>query len=96
MVWQALSSAIVGLVLAGAAAHWLPGRFTDRTLVLATGPAAGLLGGLIARIVIGAGHPVPTLVIAAAVSVAILSLLLGGNVRTSPFRPEVAPQPRTP
>lgn len=96
MLWEALSSVLVGFVLACAAARWLPAQFPDRALVLATGPVGALLGGLIARVVMGAGHSVVTLVIAAGVSVAILSLLLGGGVRPAGFRPEVAAHPRVP
>lgn len=96
MLWLALSSAVIGFALACAAAHWLPSRLPDRALVLATGPGAAVLGGLIARIVMGPGHSVATLVIAAGVSVAILSLLLSGNVRPTSFRPEIGPRPRVP
>ncbi|WP_208875158.1 hypothetical protein [Streptomyces armeniacus] len=97
MIWEALGSAVLGLAIALAATRWLPSRFPDRALVLGTGPAAALLGGVIARIVMGPGHPAATLAIAAGVSMAILSLLLGGNVRSpAAFRPEVAPHPRVP
>lgn len=96
MLWLALSSAIIGFALAYAAVHWLPSRLPDRTLVLATGPGAAVLGGLIARIVMGPGYSLAALVIAAGVSVAILSLLLGGNVRPTSFRPEMGPRPRVP
>lgn len=93
MVWEALGSAILGLAIAYAAAHWLPGRFPNRTLVLATGPAAALLGGLIGRVVTGPGHPLAVLTIAACVSVALLSLLHGGGVRSSGVRTGVAAPP---
>lgn len=77
MIWEVLGSAIVGLVIAGAAARWMPARFHHRPLVLATGPAAALLGGLVARAVTGPGHLPAVLVIAAGVGVALLSLLHG-------------------
>ncbi|MGW7354859.1 hypothetical protein [Streptomyces sp. Z26] len=96
MFWEALGSAVLGLVLALAAVRWLPSRLPDRVLVLGTGTAAALLGGVITRIVLGTGHSLVTLSVAAAVSAAILSLLLG-NVRPPvTFRPEVAPRPRVP
>jgi hypothetical protein len=81
MFWQALGSAALGLALAAAALRWLPGRFPDRRLLLATGPAAALLGGLVALAVMGGGRPLATLTVAAGVSAALCSLLLGGKAR---------------
>ncbi|WP_237323237.1 hypothetical protein [Streptomyces sp. JJ36] len=86
MLWEALGSVILGLALAGAAARWLPGRFPHRPLLLATGPVAALLGGLITRVVTGPGHPVAVLTVAAAVCVALLSLLHGGGSRSPQVR----------
>lgn len=96
MLWEALGSAVLGLAIALAATRWLPARFPERALVLGTGPAAALLGGVIARIVMGPGHSAVTLLIAAGVSTAILSLLLGGSVRAPGFRPDIAAQPPVP
>ncbi|MCQ4080229.1 hypothetical protein NGB36_06370 [Streptomyces sp. RB6PN25] len=76
MIWEALGSALVGLAAAWAALRWLPRRFPSRTMVLATGPSAGLVGGLITRIILGPGHIPVTLVAALAVGAAILSLLV--------------------
>jgi hypothetical protein len=81
MFWEALGATALGLAIAYAAVRWLPARLPNRPLVLATGPVAGLLGGLICHIVLGGGHPLVTLAVAAAVSVALLSLLLGENAR---------------
>ncbi|SCK32032.1 hypothetical protein [Streptomyces sp. WMMB 322] len=81
MIWEALGAMAVGLAIAYAATRQLPERLPDRSLVLATGPAAALLGGLICHIVLGGGHPLVTLTVAALVSVAILSLLLGESAR---------------
>lgn len=77
MFLEALGSAIVGLALAWAATQRLHGRLPHPTLVLPTGTAGGLLGGLVAYAVMGPGHLVAALVIAAGVSVAMLSLLHG-------------------
>jgi hypothetical protein len=79
MIWEALGATALGFAIAYAAVRQLPERLPNRPLVLATGPAAALLGGLICHIVLGGGHPLVTLAVAAAVSVAILSLLLGEN-----------------
>lgn len=81
MIWEALGATAIGLAIAFAAARQLPERLPSRSLVLATGPVAALLGGLICHIVLGAGHALVTMTVAAAVSVAILSLLLGESVR---------------
>ncbi|HWM36791.1 MAG TPA: hypothetical protein VNS49_06710 [Streptomyces sp.] len=83
MIWEALGATALGLVIAYAATRQLPERLPNRPLVLVTGPAAALMGGLISRVVLGSGHTLVTLAVAVAVSVAILSLLLGENVRPS-------------
>jgi hypothetical protein len=81
MIWEALGATALGLAIAYAAVRRLPERLPSRSLVLATGPVAALLGGLICHIVLDGGHVLVTLAVAAAVSVAILSLLLVENVR---------------
>jgi hypothetical protein len=95
MIWEALGAMALGLAIAYAATRQLPERLPNRPLVLATGPAAALLGGLICHIVLDGGHTLVTLTVAALVSVAILSLLLVENVRP-PRRlgPNVASPPR--
>ncbi|MDJ1136671.1 hypothetical protein [Streptomyces iconiensis] len=75
MFWEALGSAALGLALAYAVDRRCAARLPDRRLVLATGPVAALVGGLIARTVLGPGHVVVTLVCALGVSAALLSLL---------------------
>ncbi|HEV7626054.1 MAG TPA: hypothetical protein VGO89_06115 [Streptomyces sp.] len=82
MIWEALGATALGLVIAYAATRQLPERLPNRPLVLMTGPAAALLGGLICRVVLGGGHTLATLAVAAVVCVAILSLLISENVRT--------------
>ncbi|WP_314171952.1 hypothetical protein [Streptomyces winkii] len=81
MIWEALGAMALGFAIAYAAARRLPERLPNRPLVLATGPSAALLGGLICHIVLGGGHSLVTLTVAALVSVAILSLLLGESAR---------------
>lgn len=87
MIWEALGATSLGLVIAYAAIRQLPERLPSRPLVLTTGPAAALLGGLICRVVMGGGHTLVTLTVAAAVSVAILSLLIVEKARPAPGLP---------
>ncbi|WP_369201776.1 hypothetical protein [Streptomyces sp. PU-14G] len=76
MIWEALGSASLGLALALVASRRFPERLPDRRLVLATGPVAALVGGLISHTVFGAGHVPVALCVALGVSAALLSLLL--------------------
>lgn len=81
MLWEASVSAILGLLAAWAAVRGLPGRLPRPSLVLSTGVVGALAGALIARAVMGAGHPAATLAIALGVCAALLSLLLGERRR---------------
>lgn len=86
MIWEALGAVIVGFAIALAATHRLPERFPSHGLALATGPVAALFGALVARSILGPGHPVQTLLAAAAVGAALLSLLVrpaSGSLRRS-------------
>jgi uncharacterized membrane protein YeiH len=76
MFWEVLGSALLGLVVALVASRRYADRFRDRSLVLATGPAAAFGGGVITRVVLGPGHALPTLAVAALVAAALLSLLV--------------------
>ncbi|MFI8851517.1 hypothetical protein [Streptomyces sp. 891-h] len=76
MIWEALGSAALGFALALAATRRLTERLPDRRLVLATGPVAALVGGLICHTVLGPGHLVVTWCVALGFSTALLSLLL--------------------
>lgn len=75
MLWESVACAVLGLIAALAATRVLPRRLPRTPLVLATGPAAALIGGLLARTIVGAGHYEATLPAALGVSAAILSLL---------------------
>ncbi|WP_326688109.1 MULTISPECIES: hypothetical protein [unclassified Streptomyces] len=98
MILEALGSAAIGLVLAHGATRRFPGRLPDRRLVLATGPVAALLGGLISRTVLGSGHTPVALACALGVSAALLSLLLKDETparrqwRRDPMRATPAPR----
>ncbi|MFC8346592.1 hypothetical protein [Streptomyces sp. GKU 895] len=73
---EALGSALLGLVLAVAAAHRLAHRLPARSLVLATGVAGALFGAFITHSALGAGNVLLTLIGATVVSIASVSLLL--------------------
>ncbi|MFJ9416038.1 MULTISPECIES: hypothetical protein [unclassified Streptomyces] len=76
MIWEALGAVFIGFVIALSATHWLSDRFPSRTLTLATGPVAALLGALLTRSILGPGHPVQVMIAALAVGAALLSLLV--------------------
>jgi hypothetical protein len=76
MLLEALGSALLGLVLAGAAIHRLSHRLPARSLVLATGVAGALFGAFVTHSALDAGGVLVILVGAAIVSAASLSLLL--------------------
>jgi predicted permease len=76
MVWEAFAFAIVGLGVAFAAVRTLPDRFPTVRLVLATGPAAALLGGFVTRAILGAGEVMLALLAGVVMAAAMLSLLV--------------------
>jgi hypothetical protein len=76
MIWEALGSAAFGIALALVATRRFAERLPDRRLVLATGPVAALVGGVISHTVLGPGHLVATWAVALGFSAALLSLLL--------------------
>ena len=87
MIWEALGSGALGLVLAWIAALRLPHRLPTRALVLPTGVAGGLLGGWVTHSALGPGHAMPTLVGALTVAAALLSLLLRTGRHLRPTTP---------
>ncbi|MEU7634797.1 MULTISPECIES: hypothetical protein [unclassified Streptomyces] len=98
MIWEALGAVIVGFAIALSARRWLPERFPDRVLTLATGPVAALLGALLTRSILGPGHPVQVMVAAFAVGAALLSVLVRPPRRRPLPRlsPGGAPSPAAP
>ncbi|MFD8547522.1 hypothetical protein [Streptomyces sp. NPDC059649] len=76
MIFEALGAVAIGLAIAVVAMRRLPDRFPARGLTLATGPVAALLGALLTRSILGAGHPVQVMLAAVAVSAALLSVLV--------------------
>ena len=85
MLFEALGSALLGLLLAGVAVHRLSHRLPARSLVLATGPAGALFGAFVTHTALDPGNVLLILLGAAVVSVASLSLLLrpSGRLRRS-------------
>ncbi|MFI5683897.1 hypothetical protein [Streptomyces sp. NPDC051636] len=76
MILEALGSALLGLVLAWAAVHRLAHRLPARALVFCTGLAGALFGDFVTHSALGPGTVLPSLLGAAVVSAASLSLLL--------------------
>ncbi|MGV9255309.1 hypothetical protein [Streptomyces sp. NPDC003697] len=76
MILEAFGSAALGLLLAWAALHRLSHRLPATPLVLSTGVAGALFGDFVTHSALGTGGVLPSLVGAAVVSVASLSLLL--------------------
>ncbi|MFG3203214.1 hypothetical protein [Streptomyces sp. NPDC048192] len=76
MILEALGSAVLGLVLASAAAYRLSHRLPARPLVLCTGVAGALFGDFVTHTALGPGVAWLSLLGAAVISTASLSLLL--------------------
>ncbi|MER5433021.1 hypothetical protein [Streptomyces sp. NPDC002588] len=76
MILEALGSAVLGLALALAALQRLSHRLPVRTLVVATGVAGALFGDFVTHSALGPGTLLLSLLGAAIVSAASLSLLL--------------------
>ncbi|MFI2201514.1 hypothetical protein ACH47Z_12225 [Streptomyces sp. NPDC020192] len=85
MILEALASAVLGLVLAWAAVHRLSHRLPARPLVFSTGIAGALFGDFVTHTALGPGIAWLSLLGAAIISAASLSLLLrpAGRLRRS-------------
>ncbi|MQY34933.1 hypothetical protein SRB17_29050 [Streptomyces sp. RB17] len=85
MILEALASAVLGLVLAWAASYRLSHRLPARPLVLCTGIAGALFGDFVTHTALGPGTAWLSLLGAAAISAASLSLLIrpAGRLRRS-------------
>ena len=81
MLFEALGSALIGLVLAGAALHRLSDRLPTRSLVLATGVAGALFGNLSYATVRGVTHAlVSAKIVTAPTRRAAIGLTVAGYV----------------
>ncbi|MBL1085517.1 hypothetical protein JK359_26725 [Streptomyces actinomycinicus] len=76
MILEALGAAVLGLILAWAAAHRLGHRLPARPLVYSTGIAGALFGDFVTHTALGPGLALLSLLGSAAMAVASLSLLL--------------------
>ncbi|MFJ9247970.1 hypothetical protein [Streptomyces sp. NPDC101776] len=76
MILEALGSAVLGLLLAWAATHRLAHRLPTRSLVFSTAVAGALFGDFVTHSALGPGSGLASLLGAAVVSAASLSLLL--------------------
>ncbi|MFF8591021.1 hypothetical protein ACF061_06200 [Streptomyces sp. NPDC015220] len=76
MFFEAFGSAVLGLLLGLAAFRRLSHRLPSRPLVLSTGVAGALFGDFVTHSALGSGAVLPSLLGAAVVSAASLSLLL--------------------
>ncbi|MET7379396.1 hypothetical protein ABZT08_11290 [Streptomyces sp. NPDC005526] len=76
MFLEAFGSAVLGLLLGWAAFHRLSHRLPSRPLVLSTGVAGALFGDFVTHSALGTDNVLPSLLGAAVVSAASLSLLL--------------------
>ncbi|MFB0616547.1 hypothetical protein [Streptomyces sp. AGS-58] len=76
MILEALGAAALGLILAWAAAHRLAHRLPSRPLVYSTGVAGALFGDFVTHTALGPGTGPLSLLGAAIIAVASLSLLL--------------------
>ena len=85
MILEALASAVLGLALALIAAYRLPHRLPARPLVLSTGIAGALFGAFVTHTALGPGGAWLSLLGAAIISAASLSLLIrpAGRLRRS-------------
>ncbi len=75
MLWEVFAFAALGLLASWTGSRAFPLRLPMTPLLLATGPAAGLTGGLVAYTVVGVGHPEATLPAAALTAAVLVSLL---------------------
>ncbi|MER5598544.1 hypothetical protein [Streptomyces sp. NPDC002265] len=76
MILEALASAMLGVALAWAADRRFSHRLPNRAFVFATGLAGALFGDFITHSAVGPDSLLPSLLGAAVVSAASLSLLL--------------------
>lgn len=76
IILEALGAAVLGLLLAWAATHRLADRLPARALVFSTGVAGALFGDFVTHSALGPGSGLASLLGAAVVSAASLSLLL--------------------
>jgi len=83
VLWESISSVVLGLALSWVALHYLPGRLPSARVVSLTGGLGALFGAYLTRSALGSGHVLATLAGAVLVGAVTLSLL----IRTRGSRP---------
>ncbi|MFE7748311.1 hypothetical protein [Streptomyces sp. NPDC057428] len=76
MLWESISSVVLGLALSWVALHTLPGRLPPVRVVYVTGVLGALFGAYLTHSTLGAGHVLATPAGAALVGAVTLSLLI--------------------
>ncbi|MET7366847.1 hypothetical protein ABZS61_13595 [Streptomyces sp. NPDC005566] len=89
MLWESISSVVLGLALSWVALRRLPGRLPSPRTVLLTGALGALFGAYLTHSALGSGHVLATLVGAVLVGAVTLSLLIRPR-RSRPVRSAAA------
>ncbi|MDF6018988.1 hypothetical protein [Streptomyces sp. JH34] len=77
MLWESISSVVLGLALSWAALHYLPGRLpASSRVVFVTGALGALFGAYLMHSTLGSGHVLATPTGAVLVGAVTLSLLI--------------------
>lgn len=76
MLWESISSVVIGLALSWAALRALPGRLPAGRTVFLTGALGSLFGAYLTDSTLGSGHLLATPTGAALVGAVTLSLLI--------------------
>ncbi|MFH9469852.1 hypothetical protein ACH4LT_21640 [Streptomyces clavifer] len=76
MLWEFISSVVLGLALSWAALHTLPGRLPSHSTVFVTGSLGALFGAYLTHSALGSGHLLGTPAGALLVGAVTLSLLI--------------------
>ncbi|MFD9503675.1 hypothetical protein [Streptomyces sp. NPDC060035] len=76
MLWESISSVVLGLALSWVALRRLPGRLPSHRVVFVTGALGALFGTYLTHSALGSGHVLATPVGAVLVGAVTLSLLI--------------------
>ncbi|MGW4232285.1 hypothetical protein ACWEF9_23855 [Streptomyces sp. NPDC004980] len=76
MLWESISSVVLGLALSWVALRTLPGRLPSHRTVLVTGTLGALFGAYLTHSTLGSGHVMATPTGALLVGAVTLSLLI--------------------
>ncbi|MFE9362762.1 hypothetical protein ACFYNN_08005 [Streptomyces sp. NPDC006978] len=76
MLWEYISSVVLGLALSWVALRTLPGRLPSLRVVFVTGGLGALFGAYLTHSTVGSGHALTTVTGAVLVAAVTLSLLI--------------------